>query len=286
MQIGLFSTFMSPRADRAMLKDFAQTTEEMGFHALWMGEHVVLFDETEHPYPGSKDGKIPVPAGGGMLDTVATFGFLAGVTERLRFGTGISLISQRNPVYTAKEFATLDYLSDGRMDFGVGVGWCKEEVIASGYSWEDRGQRSNEFLALIKTLWTESPASFSGEHFQVAPCYMDPKPVQRPHVPIIVGGHADIALKRAARYGDGWYGFQLTPETTAPVLAKLRDYLHAEGRAEDDFRIIITPTLQAETDLEGFAALGVEQLVVHLGSQSPHKVEARLNQLQPLIGTA
>ena len=107
MKIGLFSTFMSPRADRAMIKDLAIAAEEIGVESIWMGEHVVLFDETEHPYPGAADGKLPVPAGGGMLDTVATFGFLAGITERLRFGTGIALISQRNPLYTAKPGASV-----------------------------------------------------------------------------------------------------------------------------------------------------------------------------------
>ena len=121
MKFGLFSTFMSPLADRAMIKDFAVQAEESGVDSLWLGEHVVLFDEMEFPYPGAADGKIPTPPGGGLLDTVATFGFLAAITERMRFGTGISLISQRNPLYTAKEFSTLDWLTDGRIDFGVGI---------------------------------------------------------------------------------------------------------------------------------------------------------------------
>ena len=155
MKIGLFATFMSPRADRAMIKDFAIAAEEIGVESIWMGEHVVLFDETENPYPGAADGKLPVPSGGGMLDTVATFGYLAGITEKMRFGTGIALISQRNPIYTAKEFATLDWLTGGRIDFGIGVGWCKEEVLACGYSWADRGARCDEFLDVIKRLWTE-----------------------------------------------------------------------------------------------------------------------------------
>ena len=283
MHIGLFSTFMSPISDRAMLKDFAQQAEEIGIHSLWMGEHVVLFDETEHPYPGAKDGKLPVPQGGGLLDTVATFGFLSGIAEKLRFGTGIALISQRNPLYTAKEFATLDWLSNGRIDFGIGVGWCKEEVLASGYTWPDRGARSNEFLALVKKLWTESPASFSGDHFKVDPCYLDPKPVQSPHVPIIVGGHADVALKRAATYGDGWYGFQMTPEATAPVFAKLDQYLELEGRDPRAFRRVITPTRNDPDTLEGFRSLGVDELVLHLGSQKREAVQRRLNEVAALL---
>ena len=269
-----------------MIKDLAQAAEANGVHSLWMGEHVVLFDETEHPYPGARDGKIPVPAGGGMLDTVATFGFLSGVTEKLRFGTGIALISQRNPIYTAKEFATLDWLSNGRIDFGMGVGWCKEEVIASGYSWPDRGARSNEFLALIKTLWTEPTASFDGDHFQLEPCHMDPKPLQSPHVPIIVGGHADVALRRAARYGNGWYGFQLSIDQTSSILSKLDNFLAQEGRSREDFRIVITPTSESLEDLAAYQALGVDELVLHLGSQRPEKVSARLEVIKEVIEAA
>ena len=169
MKIGVFATFMSPLATPEMIRDFGRRAEAAGVDSIWMGEHVVLFDEMEFPYPGSRDGRIPVPEGGGMLDTVATFGLLAGVTEKIRLGTGITLVPQRNPVYTAKEFATLDWLSGGRIDFGIGVGWCKEEVIACGYSWEDRGERCDEFLQTMINLWTQPVASFQGRHVQLAP---------------------------------------------------------------------------------------------------------------------
>ena len=283
MQIGLFSTFMSPIADRAMIRDLAQHAEAIGVDSLWVGEHVVLFDEMEFPYPASADGKIPVPEGGGMLDPVATFGYLAGVTEHLRFGTGVALIGQRNPVYTAKEFATLDWLTGGRIDFGVGVGWCKEEVIAAGYAWDDRGARSNEFLDVVTRLWTDELAEFHGEHFDLPACRLDPKPVQRPHVPIYVGGHSRPALRRAARYGQGWYGFQLTPEQVAPILDDLRAELDAAGRAADELTIAVTPPSADPGIVAEFAALGVSRLILHLGSQRAHRVEARLSEVGELI---
>ena len=283
MKIGLFATFMSPRADRALIKDFAQRAEDIGVESLWMGEHVVLFDETENPYPGSKDGKLPVPPGGGLLDTVATFGFLGAITERMRFGTGISLISQRNPLYTAKEFATLDWLTNGRMDFGVGVGWCKEEVLANGYSWEDRGARSDEFLELTKLLWTEETASYEGRHFQLAACHMDPKPVQKPHIPIFVGGHSKPALRRAARYGDGWYGFQIDVEGTKPIIDALAEQLAGAGRTMDEFEIVVTPPHADPEIIEAFAAIGVSRLVLHLGSQKPEAIDTRLKQVEQLM---
>lgn len=286
MKIGVFGTFMSPHSTPDFVADLGIRLEQAGVESLWMGEHVVLFDEMEFPYPGSRDGRIPVPDGGGLLDTVATFGYLAHATSRLRLGTGIALVSQRNPIYTAKEFATLDWLTGGRIDFGVGIGWCKEEVIACGYRWEDRGARSDEFLDLVTRLWTQPVAEFHGEHFQVAPCRMDPKPLQKPHVPIIVGGHSRAAFQRAARFGAGWYGFGLNPEGTAPLLEEVEHALSARGRSRDGFEIIVTPNTVDVDGIRAFAELGVDRLVLHLGSQRPDKVARRLEELAGFVEVA
>ncbi|MGE0621336.1 MAG: LLM class F420-dependent oxidoreductase [Pseudomonadales bacterium] len=286
MKIGVFATFMSPLATADMVRDFGRRAEAAGIDSIWMGEHVVLFDKMEFPYPGSKDGRIPVPEGGGMLDTVATFGLLAGATEKLRLGTGITLVPQRNPVYTAKEFATLDWLSGGRIDFGVGVGWCKEEVLACGYGWEDRGERCDEFLQTMINLWTQPLASFEGKHVQLAPCRLDPKPVQSPHIPILVGGHGARSLRRAAEFGSGWYGFALNPATTAKVLAQLDEALDRQGRSRDGFEIVVTPLSTTAEDLDAYRELGVDRLVCQLGSQKPERVAHRLEELSRLAEMA
>ncbi|HEY5647270.1 MAG TPA: LLM class F420-dependent oxidoreductase [Pseudomonadales bacterium] len=286
MKIGVFATFMSPLATPEMIRDFGRRAEAAGVDSIWMGEHVVLFDEMEFPYPGSRDGRIPVPEGGGMLDTVATFGLLAGVTEKIRLGTGITLVPQRNPVYTAKEFATLDWLSGGRIDFGIGVGWCKEEVIACGYSWEDRGERCDEFLQTMINLWTQPVASFQGRHVQLAPCRMDPKPVQSPHIPILVGGHGKRSLRRAAEFGSGWYGFALNTELTAGLLRQLDGALAKQGRTRDGFEIIVTPVSTTAEDIEAYRAMGVDRLVVQLGSQKPERIVQRMEELAALVAAA
>jgi len=286
MKIGVFSTFMSPLATPQLVADLGRRLEGIGIESLWMGEHVVLFDEMEFPYPGSRDGKIPVPTGGGLLDTVATFGFLASATRTLRLGTGITLVPQRNPVYTAKEFATLDWLTGGRIDFGVGVGWCKEEVLACGYGWEDRGERCDEFLRAMIALWTQPVASFQGKHVRLPPCRLDPKPVQKPHVPIFVGGHAPRSLRRAAELGRGWYGFALTPEQTAGVLKNLDRALARAGRSRDGFEIVVTPQQATPDALQAFADLGVGRLVVQLGSQKPEALERRLPELERIVNAA
>lgn len=286
MKIGVFATFMSPLGTPDFVANLGGRLEEIGVESLWMGEHVLLFDDMEFPYPGSRDGRIPVPDGGGLLDVVATFGFLASTTSRLRLGTGITLISQRNPVYTAKEFATLDWLSNGRIDFGIGVGWCKEEVLACGYGWDDRGERSDEFLELVTRLWTEPVVTHEGRHFTVRGARMDPKPRQQPHLPILVGGHSGAALRRAARFGSGWYGFGLTPETTKPLLDRLNAELAARNRDPQDFEIVVTPAMGDDEAIRGFAGLGVDRLVLHLGSQRPGKVESRLAELSRSVAAA
>lgn len=287
MKIGTFSTFMSPVCTPDVIGDFARNAEAIGLDSLWMGEHVVLFDETEAPYPGSKDGKLPVPPGAGMLDTVATFAYLAACTSTLRFGTGITLLPQRNPIYTAKEFTTLDWLTQGRMDFGVGVGWCKEEVVACGYNFDDRGKRCDEMLEMMKVLWTEPVAEYHGEFYDLAPCHMDPKPVQKPHIPIIVGGHSKAGLRRAAKYGSGWYGFQLDVEQTAQISVALDAALAGEGRSRKQFELVITPPYQVSADMvKSYAELGVDRLIVHLGSQQAERVAARLVELEALVEAA
>ncbi|MCB1741832.1 MAG: LLM class F420-dependent oxidoreductase [Gammaproteobacteria bacterium] len=284
MKLGVFATFMSPNATPAMIADFARSAEQAGLESLWMGEHVVLFDEMEFPYPSSKDGKVPVPPGGGLLDTVATFGFIAAATHRIRLGTGVTLVPQRNPVYTAKEFATLDWLSGGRIDFGIGVGWCKEEVLACGYTFEDRGRRCDEFLQVMQRLWRDELAAFEGEHYTLAACRMDPKPVQPDGLPIIVGGHSRAGLRRAARHGSGWYGFNLDLQKTGALLADLDVELTRQGRDRTGFEIVITPPLKSdEQTLQGYAELGVDRLVLHLGSQRPERVDQRLGELQTLV---
>ena len=286
MKVGVFATFMSPISTPQMIQDFGRRAEAAGLDSIWMGEHVVLFDEMEFPYPGSRDGRIPVPEGGGLLDTVAAFGFLANATTTLRFGTGICLVPQRNPIYTAKEFATLDWLSGGRIDFGIGVGWCKEEVLACGYSWEDRGERCDEFLTLMQKLWTEPVVTYQGKHIQVNACRMDPKPIQKPHIPIIVGGHSKRAMRRAAELGNGWYGFGINAEQTAADLGRLDAALAAAGRTREGFEIVLTPNDAKPDTIREFADLGVDQLVLHLGSQRPDAISKRLGELETLVGIA
>jgi probable F420-dependent oxidoreductase len=285
MKIGVFATFMSPLATARMIRDFGRRAEDIGLDSIWMGEHVALFDRNTFGYPGSRDGRIPVPEGGGMLDVTATFGFLAAATERLRLGTGVALVPQRNPIYTAKEVCTLDWLTGGRGDFGVGVGWNKEEVEACGYRWEDRGARCDEFLEVMRRLWTEPVVDFAGRWVRFETCRLDPKPVQKPHVPIVVGGYAEPALRRAARFGAGWYGFNRDPAGTREMIGRLDAALAEAGRRRGGgFEVIVTPPMPTPVDaMREYAGLGVDRLVVNLGSQRPERVDQRMAEIERLV---
>jgi probable F420-dependent oxidoreductase len=285
MKIGVFSTFMSPLATPQMIRDFGRRAEAIGLESIWMGEHVALFDKNTFGYPGSKDGRIPVPDGGGMLDVTATFGFLAAATSTLRLGTGVALVPQRNPIYTAKEVCTLDWLTDGRLDFGIGVGWNKEEVEACGYRWQDRGARCDEFLAVMRRLWTEPVVDFNGKWVRFETMRLDPKPVQKPHVPIIVGGYAEAACRRAVRFGAGWYGFNRDVAGTKEMLGHLDAAFTKAGRRRGkEFEIIITPPMSMAVDaMQEYAEAGVDRVVVNLGSQRPEKVNGRLLEIEKLV---
>jgi probable F420-dependent oxidoreductase len=271
-----------------MIRDFGQRAEDIGLDSIWMGEHVVLFDKNTFGYPGSKDGRIPVPEGGGMLDVVGTFGFLAGATSKVRLGTGVALVPQRNPLYTAKEICTLDWLTNGRIDFGIGVGWNKEEVEACGYGWEDRGARCDEFLEVMRRLWTEPVVDFAGKWVKFETCRLDPKPIQKPHVPIIVGGYAEPALRRAVRFGAGWYGFNRDPAGTKDMIRRLDEAFARAGRSRgEEFEIIITPPATMPIDaMQEYAELGVDRLVVNLGSQRPERVDQRMAEIERLVRMA
>ena len=283
MKIGIFGSFMSPVATPENLISVATTAETLGLDSLWMGEHVALFDDMQFPYPGSADGKLPVPAGAGLPDTLVTLSFLASHTKRLRFGTGVALVPQRNPIYTANEFATLDYLTGGRVDLGVGVGWCKEEVEACGYSFNDRGERCDEILTILQRLWTEDIVTHQGKNFQFHGLRMDPKPVQDPHIPLIIGGFSAAAMRRCARFGNGWLGFGLNIEQSAQAIQQLKSALLQVERSLEDFQVIITPAQVTPDDIRAYEDMGVDRLVPLLVDPSPEGAKQRFGEIERLL---
>jgi probable F420-dependent oxidoreductase len=167
-------------------------------------------------------------------------------------------------VYTAKQVADVDVLSGGRVDFGVGIGWLREEFEAVAMPFEHRGARSDEHLAVMKSLWTEETSTFDGRYYQLPECRMYPKPVQQPHPPIHVGGESDAALRRVARLGQGWFGFNRLPDQVPEALARLDGALETEGRSRAEIVVSVCPyfnPVDAEA-IKRYADVGVDRVIL------------------------
>jgi probable F420-dependent oxidoreductase len=288
MEVGLFAPLRSPVATPDVLVELGRACDERGVHSIWLGEHVVMFQDYESSYPGSRDGKFRFPAASGLLDMVSTLSFLAACTTKVRLGTGICILPQNNPVYVAKEYATVDFLSSGRLDFGIGVGWSWEEFAACGVPFAERGARCDEYLEVIRTLWCDEVSSFKGRFYDLPECLLYPKPIQQPMVPIIVGGHSDAALRRTARVGAGWYGVSLSPAETAEILAKLDRHLEAEGRSRSELKIImgaVNDQIRPEM-IHEYAEVGVTEVLIPFLRHAPKHLQANLDAVSPHLEAA
>ncbi len=264
MRVGLFAPLGSPGADGAYLAELGPLAEELGFHSLWVAEHVVLFDDYASKYPYAEDGRIPAGGENGILEPFTSLAFLAGVTQTLRLGTGICLVPQRNPVYTAKEAANVDWLSGGRLDFGVGVGWLAEEFRAVDTPFERRGSRCRSYLEVMKRLWCDPVSEYKDEFYELPACRQYPKPVQDPHPPLHFGGESDAALRRVADLGQGWYGFNLEPDELRERLGRLDELLAAAGRRRDEVQVSVCPYFKGcdAEKLERYRDAGADQVIL------------------------
>ena len=262
MKVGLFTPLSAEQASPALAREIAQSAEACGFSSLWVPEHAVLFDEYEPSYPYSPDGKMPGGASANVLDPFPVLSYFAAHTERIRLGTGVMILPQRNPVYVAKEVASLDVLSGGRLDVGIGVGWLAEEMRALAVPFERRGARARSYVSVMKALWCEDPSAFEDEFYSLPSCRFAPKPVQTPHPPLVFGGESRPALRRVAELGQGWNAAMKTPQQMATLLAELDGLLAETGRSRDEIEITLMPgeALSAD-DLEIYRDVGVDQIV-------------------------
>lgn len=226
MKIGIMFANVGPFGQPELLTQFAQAAEEAGIESLWTVEHVAVPVGYESTYPYSPTGKMPGPENSPIPDPLLPLAFAAAVTKKIRLATGILILPQRHPIYVAKQAATLDQLSGGRFTLGIGIGWLAEEFAALGIPFDDRAARTRESVEAMRALWKEGPCAHDGKFFSWPAIESNPKPVQAGGVPIVLGGHTDIAAKRAARYGDGFF----------PAISDLEklDHLKAVIAAECD----------------------------------------------------
>ena len=282
MKISIAMAF-NESTEPGFIKDAVQLAEAKGVHGIWVPEHVLFFPDHASTYPYSDSGRMPGDPEG-LLDPFTALTFIAAHTQRVRLGTGICLVPQRQPVYTAKMVADVDYLSGGRVDFGVGIGWLKEEFQNLGMDFASRGARTEEYLLAMKALWSEGISEFKGQTLNLEPCHFNPKPVQRPHPPIIFGGESDAAMRRVARLGDGWYGYDLTPEDLGRRLNSLDAGLASTGRDRSQIQVIVGPNRHPVTEqtLYEYSAVGADQVVVPMFASNLAKLEQRLDALTAL----
>ena len=200
MDIGIFVFQSDSSADPAVL---ARRAEELGFESFWVPEHPVIPLKTSSPYPATPDGIIP-EVYGRIVDPFVALSRASAVTSKIKLGTGICLVPERNPLLLAKEIATLDLYSEGRFIFGIGAGWLKEETEVMGGDFSHRWSQTKDSILAMKELWTKDEAEYHGTHYDFPPVRSFPKPVQKPHPPVFLGGKALNAFKRVVEWGDGW----------------------------------------------------------------------------------
>jgi len=276
MKFGLMSANLMVNVEGAAAGELARAAEDAGFHSIWAVEHSVVPVEYTSTYPYDDGGRLF--KGASQLDhsdPLIWLAFAAAVTTKIRLATGILILPQRNPLIAAKEIASLDRLSNGRLDLGIGVGWLREEFEALGVPFEARGARTDEYLRALRVLWSETKAEYHGDFVDFAPVYCQPKPTQS-SIPILVGGHSDRAARRAGELGDVFFPAERPVETLVSLHSSAKQY--AEGAGRDPSTIELWTSSTGDRDhLEQLIEVGVTQVMVP--ARPPEQLEDRYAQL-------
>ena len=311
MRYGFYLPTRGPTSDADSLVKIVEQAERLGFDSTVIADHVVFPVQIESSYPYTVGGNFP--GGWEALEQLSLMAFIAGKTRNLRLVTSVMILPYRNPVVTAKMLATIDVLSNGRVIVGVGVGWLREEFETLGcFEFDRRGTLSDEYLKIFKTLWTQEPASFDGEFYRFDALHFLPKPIQKPHPPIWIGGHSRPALRRVARFADGWHpvganpAVPLQPKQFAGSCEELRRLTELEGRRYEDLTICFKAPLydkntttvsgtdrrpfsgstsQVVDDIGTYGELGVHELIVDFRSDTLNETLERMAQFREEICT-
>lgn len=253
LTLGLYGLNLHTCADPRASARIARLAEDLGYDSLWAGDHVVL--------PSPRTDTSPLPPRAPFLDAVVTLTHLAAHTDRIALATGVIVLPQRNPLILAKQLASVDVLSGGRLIFGTAAGYLEPELRALGVPLDERGTRTDEHLAAIRTLWYDEQPAFHGKHADFDGIDAHPRPVQRP-IPVVMGGHGPAALRRTAREADGWYGWMLGRRAAAESIARLRTAAD-EARRDRPVHISVSPPRPPDAaSVRDYAGLGVDRLIV------------------------
>jgi probable F420-dependent oxidoreductase len=313
MRYGFYLPTRGQTATPEALETLVHRGEACGFHSVVIADHIVFPTTIDSKYPYTVGGAFP--GQGDALEQLALMSFIAAKTEKLRLITSVMILPHRNPLVTAKMLATIDVLSKGRVTVGVGVGWLREEFEAlQAPDFDQRGAASNEYLEIFKTVWTQDPASFDGAFYQFKALRCLPHPVQKPHPPIWIGGHSRPALRRVAKYGDGWHpvganpAVPLRPPEMKAKIDELKRFTEAEGRDPSTltlsykaplYDVTQSGALEQQTGLErrpfsgtteqivediaAFSQLGVSDLIFDVRSETLSESLERLEHFATVI---
>ena len=279
MDIGI-STF--PTDYSIDIAKLAQRAEEYGFESLWVPEHSILPVNTESPWPGSPDGKIP-KVYADIVDPFIALSRASAVTTKLKLGTGICLVPERNPLLLAKEVATLDMYSQGRFLFGIGAGWLREETEIMGGDFVHRWSQTRESILAMKELWTTVGSEYHGKYYDFPPVYSFPRSVQKPHPPVFLGGMAKNVFKRIIDYGDGWMPNRVVPEDVQKGRATLDELAEAAGR---DPKSIIISVFGQQPDadlLKGFEEAGANRVMIRVETANEEDTLKNLHSIAETV---
>ncbi len=277
MKIGLFGINFGALGDPEAMVRVAEAAERAGLDSLWTGEHVVLPDPQEPPSPA--------PPQNPFLDPAVALAHVAAHTKTIKLGTGIIILPQRNPLVLAKELASVDVVSGGRLIFGLGAGYLHQEFAALGAPFENRGAVTDEAIQVIKSLWTQLKPEHQGEYWSFSGIDAQPRPVQQPHPPIVIGGMSKAAARRAARVGNGWYGFMTDLAATEKSLRWIEEASGERPAELGPLEISVTPPppVTAAT-IEKYESLGVHRIIALPRPDSVDTVLGSVDELATLIG--
>jgi probable F420-dependent oxidoreductase len=279
IKLGLMFVNSGPFSDPRLFTHLVKTAERTGFESLWTVEHVVIPQDYKSPYPYSPSGKIPGREEVAIPDPLLPLAYAAAITSTIKLATGILILPQRHPLYVAKEVATLDVLSGGRVVLGIGSGWLKEEFDALGLDFHQRGRRTDEAIVAMRALWTEASASFHGKHFNFTNAKSFPKPAQKGGVPIVIGGHSPAAARRAGRFGDGFFPALSDTAKLKELFAMMSEEARKTGR--DPSKIELSCMGAVNSDLiKRVQDVGITRVVVAPPAYDPEGITRGLEKIQ------
>jgi probable F420-dependent oxidoreductase len=256
----------------------AQRAEALGYHSLWVFQRLLYALTPQNDYPPLPGQPWP-KSFERTLDPIVSLAYVAGATTRIRLGTSVLITAYYSPIMLAKQLATLDRVSHGRLDVGLGIGWSRDEYDAVGTPYERRGRRGGEFIRCLKTIWTDETVEFRGEFYRVPKSLVEPKPVQKPHPPITIGGYGPTVIKRAVTLGDGFNGGNVPLAQVAPLVAQIKDAAREAGRDPATLHIVSRGTYVVHDTPQGAGRRPLWGTLAEIREDIARYAEAGLTEL-------